>query len=171
VRPFKGIICSDISEFESHMPRQAVRSLGASSGLQKYGYVRSAKVSAKPVTERPCRAESYNSRSHCAWRGQSRFQSPVASKIACRRRFADWSALAGCGICIDARRVHTKSFLAVNVFPSCSTRSSPSVIWQTIKVNFAILLLREAAELVQASPKATSTRRPRYLRRPIERDE
>jgi hypothetical protein len=29
------------------------------------------------------------------------------------------------------------------------------------KVNFAILLLREAAELVEASPKATSTRRPR----------
>jgi hypothetical protein len=67
-----------IRRFESCMPRPAVRSLGASSGLQKYGYVRSAKVSAKPVTERPCRAESYNSRSHCAWRGQSRFQSPVA---------------------------------------------------------------------------------------------
>jgi hypothetical protein len=72
---------------------------------------------------------------------------------------------------VSLLQVHTKSFLAVNVFPSCSTRSSPSVIWQTIKVNFAILLLREAAELVQASPKATSTRRPRYLRRPIERDE
>jgi hypothetical protein len=48
VRPFKGIICGDVSEFESHMPRQAVGSLGASSGLQKYvrmthlltGYVR-----------------------------------------------------------------------------------------------------------------------------------
>jgi hypothetical protein len=35
VRPFKGIICGDISEFESHMPSHAVRSLGASSGLQK----------------------------------------------------------------------------------------------------------------------------------------
>ena len=27
VRPFKGIICDDISEFESHMPSHAVRSL------------------------------------------------------------------------------------------------------------------------------------------------
>jgi len=27
VRPFKEIICDDISEFESHMPRQAVASL------------------------------------------------------------------------------------------------------------------------------------------------
>jgi hypothetical protein len=27
VRPFKGIICRDISEFESYMPRQAVGSL------------------------------------------------------------------------------------------------------------------------------------------------
>jgi hypothetical protein len=40
------------------MLRQAVRSLGASSGLQKYGYVRSAKVSAKRVTERPCRCKT-----------------------------------------------------------------------------------------------------------------
>jgi hypothetical protein len=27
LRPFKGIICHDISEFESYMPSQAVRSL------------------------------------------------------------------------------------------------------------------------------------------------
>jgi hypothetical protein len=27
MRPFKGIICDDISEFESYMPSQAVRSL------------------------------------------------------------------------------------------------------------------------------------------------
>jgi hypothetical protein len=31
-RAFKGIICDDISEFESYMPSQAVRSL-ASAGL------------------------------------------------------------------------------------------------------------------------------------------
>ena len=36
MRPFKGIICDDVSEFESHMPSQAVRSLWAMSGLQKY---------------------------------------------------------------------------------------------------------------------------------------
>src|SRR5947207_2032842 len=35
-RAFKGIICDDISEFESHMPSQRVRSLRAMSGLQKY---------------------------------------------------------------------------------------------------------------------------------------
>ena len=39
------------------------------------------------------------------------------------------------------------------------------------KVNFAIQLLREAAELLEASPKAMSTRRPRYTRRSTERDE
>ena len=35
-RAFKGIICDDISEFESHMPSHPVRSLCATSGLQKY---------------------------------------------------------------------------------------------------------------------------------------
>jgi hypothetical protein len=40
------------------------------------------------------------------------------------------------------------------------------------KVNFAIQLLREAAELMESSPKeATPTRRPRYTRRSTERDE
>jgi hypothetical protein len=34
-RAFKGIICDDISEFESYMPSQAVRSLGGISGLEK----------------------------------------------------------------------------------------------------------------------------------------
>jgi hypothetical protein len=32
VRPFKGIICAAISEFESHMPSQTVRSLPANVG-------------------------------------------------------------------------------------------------------------------------------------------
>jgi hypothetical protein len=32
VRPFKGIICDDISEFESSLPSQAVRSLHARCG-------------------------------------------------------------------------------------------------------------------------------------------
>jgi tRNA 2-selenouridine synthase SelU len=36
VRPFKGIVCGDISEFESYMLSQAVLSLWAMSGLQKY---------------------------------------------------------------------------------------------------------------------------------------
>src|SRR5262249_33830928 len=31
---------------------------------------------------------------------------------------------------VSLLQVQTKSFLAVNVLPSCSTRSSPSVIWQ-----------------------------------------
>jgi hypothetical protein len=34
VRPFKGIFCDDVSEFESHMPSHAVRSLWAMSDLQ-----------------------------------------------------------------------------------------------------------------------------------------
>jgi hypothetical protein len=38
------------------------------------------------------------------------------------------------------------------------------------KVNFALQLLREATELLEA-PKTASTWRPRYARRPIERDE
>jgi hypothetical protein len=36
VQPFKGIFCDDISEFESSIPSQAVLSLWAMSGLQKY---------------------------------------------------------------------------------------------------------------------------------------
>ena len=39
------------------------------------------------------------------------------------------------------------------------------------KVNFAIQLLREAAELLETSQKTTSTRRRRYTRRSTERDE
>jgi hypothetical protein len=35
VRPFKGIFCHDISEFESYMPSHAVQSLCAVSGLVK----------------------------------------------------------------------------------------------------------------------------------------
>jgi len=38
-RLFKGIICDDVSEFESYMPSQPVRSLWAMSGLQKYLHV------------------------------------------------------------------------------------------------------------------------------------
>ena len=36
LRPFKGIFCHDISEFESYMPSQAVQSLWAMSRLQEY---------------------------------------------------------------------------------------------------------------------------------------
>jgi hypothetical protein len=40
------------------------------------------------------------------------------------------------------------------------------------KVNFAIQLLRETAELMESSPKAaTPTRRSRYTQRSTERDE
>jgi hypothetical protein len=39
------------------------------------------------------------------------------------------------------------------------------------KVNFAIQLLREAAELLEPSPKATPARRTRYTPRSTERDE
>ena len=36
MRPFKGIICADVSEFESYMPSQAVPSLWGIPSLQKY---------------------------------------------------------------------------------------------------------------------------------------
>ena len=39
------------------------------------------------------------------------------------------------------------------------------------KVNFAIQLLSEASELIEASQKATPARRYRYSRRSSERDE
>ena len=39
------------------------------------------------------------------------------------------------------------------------------------KVNFAIQLLREAAELLDAPGKPAQTPRARYPRRPVERDE
>ena len=39
-RLFKGIICDDISEFESHMPSHAVWSLWAMSGLRNYAQQR-----------------------------------------------------------------------------------------------------------------------------------
>jgi hypothetical protein len=39
------------------------------------------------------------------------------------------------------------------------------------KVNFAIQLLREAAELMESSSATTPTRRSRYSSRSIERDE
>src|SRR5262249_39795488 len=35
-RAFKGIICDDVSEFESYMPSQAVRSLGAMSRPREF---------------------------------------------------------------------------------------------------------------------------------------
>jgi hypothetical protein len=35
-RAFKGIICDDISEFESHMPSQPVSSLWVMSGSHRY---------------------------------------------------------------------------------------------------------------------------------------
>jgi hypothetical protein len=40
MRPFKGIICDDISEFESDMPSHAVWSLWAMSGLRNYAQQR-----------------------------------------------------------------------------------------------------------------------------------
>jgi hypothetical protein len=59
--------------------------------------------------------------------------------------------------------------LAANRLSSMPTQDTRSQIAR--KVNFAIQLLREAAELMESSPKATPTRRSRYTRRSIERDE
>jgi hypothetical protein len=49
VRPFKGIICDDISEFESDMPSHAVWSLWAMSGLHNY-----AQQLEMPFPKAPC---------------------------------------------------------------------------------------------------------------------
>jgi hypothetical protein len=59
--------------------------------------------------------------------------------------------------------------LSANRLTSMPTQDTRSQIAR--KVNFAIQLLREAAELMESSPKATPTRRPRYTRRSTERDE
>jgi hypothetical protein len=59
--------------------------------------------------------------------------------------------------------------LSANRLSSMPTQDTRSQIAR--KVNFAIQLLREAAELMEQSPKATPTRRSRYPRRSTERDE
>jgi hypothetical protein len=59
--------------------------------------------------------------------------------------------------------------LSANRLTSMPTQDTRSQIAR--KVNFAIQLLREAAELMEPSRNATPTRRPRYTRRSTERDE
>ena len=51
-RAFKGIICVDISEFESYMPSQTVRSLCALSGLPNYVPERSAPFRDSPFAKK-----------------------------------------------------------------------------------------------------------------------
>src|SRR5262245_25925302 len=52
VRSFKGIFCHDISEFESYMPSQTVRSLCALSGLPNYVPERSAPFRDSPFAKK-----------------------------------------------------------------------------------------------------------------------
>src|SRR6516164_6543349 len=59
VRPFKGIFCRDISEFESYMPSQAVRSLSASGmkGSQSI-WAFEPPAERRPGRRAPCAAAS-----------------------------------------------------------------------------------------------------------------
>jgi len=59
--------------------------------------------------------------------------------------------------------------LSVNRLTSMPKQDTRSQIAR--KVNFAIQLLREAAEILESSPKTTPTRRSRYPQRSTERDE
>src|SRR5262249_51435732 len=54
-RLFKGIICDDISEFESHMPSQAVPSLWAARDAAAGSSRHRQKIAAIPVSLRSCR--------------------------------------------------------------------------------------------------------------------
>src|SRR5262249_43604789 len=49
VRPFKGIFCHDISEFESYMPSQAVPSLRGNSGSRELAAARLRPVGAASI--------------------------------------------------------------------------------------------------------------------------
>src|SRR6476620_7162915 len=52
VRPFKEIICADISEFESHMPSHAVWSLWALSALRNYAQQRRQRMPGRRALQR-----------------------------------------------------------------------------------------------------------------------
>src|SRR6266566_9948428 len=56
---------------------------------------------------------------------------PQAFKSVIRMIATTLPGLDTCSF-VSLLQVHTKFFLAVKVLPSCSTRSSPSVIWQTM---------------------------------------
>jgi hypothetical protein len=56
---------------------------------------------------------------------------PQAFRSVIRMIATTLPSLAACSI-VPLLQVQTKSFLAVNGLPSCTSRSSPSVIWQTI---------------------------------------
>jgi hypothetical protein len=52
VRPFKGVFCVDISEFESYMPSQAVWSLWVCSRDRIFGETVSGRVGFEPQGRR-----------------------------------------------------------------------------------------------------------------------
>jgi hypothetical protein len=62
VRPFKGIVCDDISEFESYMPSQAVRSLVAMRGTPENARHSRQLVRPRAVSEMQIFALSASSR-------------------------------------------------------------------------------------------------------------
>ena len=105
-----------------------------------------------------------------------RSDSPLHSSSHCSRRFGASRSLRSLDpatsdgwCCAHAGACSGRSALPANRLTCMPTQTTRSQIDR--KVNFAIRLLREAAELLQASSGTTSTQGPRYPRRPIERDE
>ena len=101
---------------------------------------------------------------------------PLHNSSHCSRRFGASRSLRSLDpatsdgwCCAHAGACSGRSALPANRLTCMPTQNTRSQIDR--KVNFAIRLLREAAELLQASPETTSTRSPRYPRRPIEREE
>ena len=100
---------------------------------------------------------------------------PLHSSSHCSRRFGASRSLRSLDpatsdgwCCAHAGACSGRSALPANQLTCMPTQNTRSQIDR--KVNFAIRLLREAAELLQTS-QTTSTQGPRYPRRPIERDE
>ena len=115
------------------------------------------------------------------WAGQRCFRfSPLHSSFHCSRRFGASRSLRGVHVsrrsldpatsdgwcCAHAGACSGRSALTANRLTSMPTQNPRAQIAR--KVNFAIQLLREAAELLEASPKVTTTRRPRYSQRSTE---
>jgi len=85
VRPFKGIFCHDISEFESYMPSQAVRSLWAMSRSQRRQKEVCPRVADRPATLPLAEREQACIRARCRWMSSALGCSPgnAAISISC----------------------------------------------------------------------------------------
>jgi hypothetical protein len=146
VRRFKGIFCDDISEFESDMPSQAVRSPASlPAGSPKSARtrpMRSAAYTQYPLRgsgqQRPTLNSSANQRmgANSAARGNSRYPSDHASALRDqpprgRRRRAPTYCWSSCDRCdrhrpekrdhrVEPRHLHHRATIAEAVVPTSS---------------------------------------------------